>query len=342
MGALVPGVDVGVFLPTFCEPGGRTGGEIAAFARRAEDLGFDSLWATDHLLHGSVFYGVPWLDPLLSLSFAAAVTDRVRLGTSILVIPTRHPVTLAKDLSTLAALSGNRFILGAGTGWDPREFEALGLDKRDRGARTDESLTLLDRLLSGESVDHAGRFFDVRGVEIGPPLPGPLAIWVAGGQQLARPESPEPPAFAAAVLERIARADGWIARPTATVEQIAADAQRILERTRETGRDPATFTVAHENFLHLVDTDDPGVAREEQRRAFTSVMGTGRPFEYFDAVYLTGSSKEIVEKLKQRLRAGVRSLLLHTLEASPRQLELWAQRLFPALAAGLEPGRAGR
>jgi probable F420-dependent oxidoreductase len=342
MGALVPGVDIGVFLPTFWETGGRTGGEIAAFAGRAEDLGFDSLWATDHLLHGSVFYGVPWLDPLLSLSFAAAVTDRVRLGTSILVIPTRHPVTLAKDISTLAALSGDRFILGAGTGWDPREFEAMGVHKRDRGARTDESLTLIDRLLGGEPVDHTGQFFDVRGVEIGPPLPGPLTVWVAGGQQLARPESPEPPALAPAVLERIARAGGWIARPTATVEQIAGDARHILERSGEVGRDPSTFTVAHENFLHLVDTDDPGVALDEQRRAFTSLMGTGRPFEYFEAVYLTGTRMQIVEKIQRRLRAGVRTLLLHTLEASTRQLELWTERLFPEVAAGMDAGRASR
>jgi probable F420-dependent oxidoreductase len=341
MGALVPGVDIGVFLPTFCETGGRTGDEIAAFARRAEDLGFDSLWATDHLLHGSVFYDVPWLDPLLCLSFAAAVTSRVRLGTSILVIPTRHPVTLAKDISSLAVLSGNRFILGAGTGWDSREFEALGVRKRDRGVRTDESLALIDRLLTGERVDHHGRFFDVQGVEIGPSLPLPLTIWVAGGQQLARPESPEPPALALAVLERIARADGWIARPTATVEQISDDAGHILERARADGRDPRAFTIAHENFVHFVDTDDPRVAAEDQRRAFTSVMGMGRPFEYFEAVYLTGTRTQIVEKIRRRLRAGVQSLLLHTLEPSTRQIELWTERLFPAVAAGLDRDRAG-
>ena len=342
MGTLVPGLDIGVFLPTFCETGGRTGDEIAAFARRAEDLGFDSLWATDHLLHGSVFYGVPWLDPLLSLSFAAAVTEHVRLGTSILVIPTRHPVTLAKDISTLAALCGDRFILGAGTGWDPREFEAMGVRKRDRGARTDESLALVERLLTGERVDHHGRFFEAQGVEIGPPMHRPLTVWVAGGQQLARPESPEPPALAPAVLERIARADGWIARPTATVEQIAEDAGHILGRAAEAGRDPAHFTVAHENFLHFVDTDDPGVASEEQRRAFTSVMGAGRPFEYFEAVYLTGTRSQIVEKIGRRRRAGVRSLLLHTLEPSTRQIELWTERLFPAVAAELDREPAAR
>src|SRR5262245_56802983 len=122
MSALIPGIEVGVFLPTFCGPEGRKGEAITSFARRAEELGFDSLWATDHLLHGSVFYDVAWLDPLLSLSYVAAVTRRVRLGTSILVIPTRYPLILAKDITTIAALSDDRFILGAGTGWDQREF----------------------------------------------------------------------------------------------------------------------------------------------------------------------------------------------------------------------------
>ncbi len=327
-----------MFLPTFCGPGGRAGDEIAGFARRVEDLGFDSLWATDHLLHGSVFYDVAWLDPLLSLSFASAVTRRVRLGTSILVIPTRHPLTLAKDVATLAALSGDRFILGAGTGWDEREFDAVGVRKRDRGARTDESLALIDRLLAGGRVDHRGAFFEADGIGIGPTPSRRVPTWVAGGQQLARPESPEPPAFAPAVLRRIAIADGWIARPTATTEQIAGDAGRIADALRSAGRDRSSFTFAHENFLHFVDTDDAEVAAAEQRPAFAAVMGTGRPFEYFEAVYLTGTRTEVVEKIVRRLRAGVRYLILHTLEPSTRQIDLWVERLFPLVATAVQAG----
>ncbi len=146
------GPRIGVFLPTFVGPDGRSGEEIAAFAQRAEELGFDSLWATDHLLHGNRFYDVPWLDPIVTLTYAAAATSRIRLGTSILVMPTRHPVVLAKELATLQALSGERFILGAGTGWDDREFEAVGQRKAERGARTDESLEIVRRLLAGGSV----------------------------------------------------------------------------------------------------------------------------------------------------------------------------------------------
>jgi probable F420-dependent oxidoreductase len=322
-------VGVGAFLPTFGGDERRTGGEITAFARRAEELGFDSLWATDHLLHGSVFYRTSWLEPILGLTYASAVTSTVRLGTSILVMPTRHPVLLAKELSTLQALSDDRLVLGVGTGWDEREFEAVGMHKAERGARTDESLELVRRLLAGECVSYEGRFTSLRDVEVGPPMRRRLPVWVAGGRQFHHAASPERPVMADAVMRRIAEADGWIARPTALPSQLREDLTEIRAALRERGRDPAEFTVAHENFLHLVLTEDPAQAEREQRRAFTAVMGNGRPFEYFQEVYLTGTLHEVLDKVDQRLDAGADYLMLHTLEPSPGQLELWSEHLLP-------------
>jgi probable F420-dependent oxidoreductase len=324
-------IRIGVFLPTFGGDERRTGAEIAAFARRAEELGFDSVWATDHLLHGSVFYRTPWLDPILSLTFASAVTSRVRLGTSILVMPTRHPVLLAKELSTLQALSDDRFIVGVGTGWDEREFEAVGIRKAERGARTDEAVELVRRLLTGERVSYEGRFAQLHDVEIGPAMRGALPVWVAGGRQLPDAASPERPVMAPAVLRRISDGDGWIARPTSLPSQIREDLSEIRTALRERGRDPATLTVAHENFLHLVPTEDRAEAEREQRRAFTAVMGKGRPFEYFQMVYLTGTLREVHAKIEERIDAGIRYLMLHTLEPSLRQLDLWAEHLLPHL-----------
>lgn len=324
-------VRVGVFLPTFGGDERRTGDEISAFARHAEDLGFHSVWATDHLLHGSVFYRTPWLDPILSLTYASAVTSRVRLGTSILVMPTRHPLVLAKELSTLQALSGDRFILGAGTGWDEREFEAVGMLKSERGARTDEAVELVRRLLAGERVSYDGRFTQLHDVEIGPAMQRKVPVWVAGGRQLPHAASPEGPVMAPAVLRRIADGDGWIARPTSLPSQIRQDLAEIRVALQERRRDPATFTVAHENFLHVVPTEDRAEAEREQRRAFTAVMGEGRPFEYFQQVYLTGTLSEVLAKIDERVDAGAEYLMLHTLEPSPRQLDLWAQHVLPRL-----------
>jgi alkanesulfonate monooxygenase SsuD/methylene tetrahydromethanopterin reductase-like flavin-dependent oxidoreductase (luciferase family) len=135
------------------------------------------------------------------------------------------------------------------------------------------------------------------------------------------------------VLRRIVDNDGWIARPTSSPTQIREDLAEIRAGLGAAGRDPATFAIAHENFLHLVPTDDPEEAAPNQRGAFTEIMGTGRPFEYFEQVYLTGTLSEIRAKINDRLDAGVGYLMLHTLEPSTRQLDLWAQYLLPHLAS---------
>jgi alkanesulfonate monooxygenase SsuD/methylene tetrahydromethanopterin reductase-like flavin-dependent oxidoreductase (luciferase family) len=240
-------------------------------------------------------------------------------------------VVLAKEIATLQALSGNRFILGAGTGWDEREFAAVGTRRSYRGPQTDESIRIVSDLLAGKSVHHSGRFYSLEDVRIGPTPPESVPVWVAGGRQLAHEKSPERPVMAPSVLRRIGRADGWISRPTAPPEQIAADVRDIRAHLAEIGRDPATLTIAHENFCHLVPTSDPARARAEQIERFTAVMGRERPFEYFEHVYLTGTIEEIQNKIRARLATGVTHLMLHTLEPSVRQLELWAEKLLPAL-----------
>jgi probable F420-dependent oxidoreductase len=322
---------VGVFLPTFVGARGRTGHELAAFAGRAEALGFDSVWATDHLLHQSRFYAVPWLDPIVSLTYVAASTSRVRLGTSVLVLPTRHPVVLAKQIATLQALADERYVVGVGTGWDDREFRAVGQQRAERSGRTDESITIVRRLLAGESVTYDGRFYHLRDVAVGPAMRSPVRLWSAGGRQLPHAASPERPVLAPTVLRRIVASDGWIARPTSLPSQIEQDLAEIRPALEAAGRDLDSFTVAHENFLHLVLTEDREQARTEQRRIYTAIMGSSRPFEYFDQVYLTGTPSEIVQKLRARIAIGIDYLILHTLEPSTAQLELWAEHLLPHL-----------
>src|SRR3954467_9918582 len=163
----------GVFLPSYIWAGDgpeRSRG-IKAFAREVEELGFDSLFITDHLLVGKRFYSVNWLQPLLSLAGAAGVPERVRLGTSILIMPLRNPVLLAKELATLQFLSDNRVILGAGVGWNDVEYEAVGVHKSERGKRTDEMLDIMMPLLEGETVSYHGDFYDVDDVFIEPRTP---------------------------------------------------------------------------------------------------------------------------------------------------------------------------
>ena len=125
----------------------------------AERLGVDTVWLPDHLLppapYGTTFGGV--YEPLVTLSYLAARTERIRLGTSVLVAPLRDPFPLAKQVATLDALTEGRFVLGVGTGWSREEFDAVGSDFTTRGARTDEILRLLRHLFEGEGA-FQGRF----------------------------------------------------------------------------------------------------------------------------------------------------------------------------------------
>ena len=321
----------GVFLPSYIWEG--DGSErargIKEFSRRVEDLGFDSIFITDHMLAAKQFYSVSFLEPVSSLAVVAGVTERVRLGTSIMIMPLRNPVMLAKQLATVQFLSDNRFILGAGVGWYPPEFEAVGVHKSERGKRTDEILDICYALWSGETVTYEGRYYQIEDVQIEPLPSQPPTLWVGGGSQLASEKSPDLPRFAEPVKQRVLRGQGWIPRPTAPPEDIARDWKELQEAFVAAGRDPAECTVAHENFVHLVLTNDPEEARRQQHEAFLKVMSANRGRDYLEKVYLFGTPDEIVESLQRRVDAGVRYFMLHTMTPDPGQLEDWLTEIVP-------------
>jgi probable F420-dependent oxidoreductase len=321
----------GVFLPSYIWDGDgpeRARG-IRQFARTVEDLGFDSLFITDHLLAAKRFYSVSFLEPLLALAVAAGVTERVRLGTSILILPLRNPVILAKELATLQFLSENRVVLGAGVGWNEAEYEAVGVHKSERGKRSDEILDIIVPLLEGERVTYQGHYYAVDDLFIEPTASRRPEIWVGGGSQLADPKSPDLPRFVESVKARVLRSDGWIPRPTCPPAEIARDWVELQAYYREHGRDPDECVVAHENFLHLVLTNDPAKAREEQHRAFLKVMSAERGPKYLETVYLFGTPDEVIASLQARADAGVESFILHTMTPDPAQLQAWVDEIIP-------------
>jgi alkanesulfonate monooxygenase len=324
----------GVFLPSFVWPGDgpeRARG-ILDFAREVENLGFDSIWITDHLLAARQFYSVSFLEPLTALSLVAGVTDRVKLGTSVMVMPIREPVLLAKQLATMQFLSGDRFVLGAGIGWYPPEYAATGVRKSERGARTDEILDIIVPLLEGETVSYDGKHYSIEDVLIEPRSGQRPEVWIGGGSQLADPGSPDLPRFVEAVKRRILAAEGWIPRPTCPPEDIARDWEELQAYFAENGRDSSELTVAHENFYHFVATEDPVKARREQHEAMLRVMSEARGPEYLERVYLFGTPDEVVSSLQARVDAGVQRFMLHTMTPDPAQLEQWATHVIPNVA----------
>ena len=174
----------GVILPNF--GAGSSPDGIRRVAEAAEELGFDSVWTTEHIIVGREGvnpYGRVY-DPLVTLGWIAGWTDRIRLGTSILLVPLHHPIHLAKEVATLQELSGGRFTLGVGLGWHRDEFEFMGVEFAGRGRRADEAIRLLRALWSGER-DFDGRYWSFRDATAEPhPEPQP-EIWVGGSSDRA-------------------------------------------------------------------------------------------------------------------------------------------------------------
>lgn len=325
---------VGIYLPSFGYP--RDGIDHAERLRRwcirAEELGFDSIWVTDHMLRARNMYASTWIEPLTALSFAAAVTSRITLGTGVLLLPLRHPVLLAKTLSSLQQVSNDRFILGAGTGWFPPEMHAMGVQPKHRGARTDEVLDLTRRLMSGETVTHEGRFYSLEELQI-EPSPAPLPVWVGGGSQVTGEQSVEKPILHPNVKRRIVESDGWFSRPSAQPEQVASDWRLVHEALVEAGRDPDDMVIGHGQWLHLTEEDTPAGARRVQHRFAADVLGDGRDEEHLERSYMFGTLDEVVAQCQARVDVGVEHLIIHPYTDDPEQLELWGRELLPRLHA---------
>src|ERR1700733_13627567 len=129
--------------------------ELVALVELVDRCGYDSLWTGDH-----VSFAVPILDPLLQLAQAAVVSRRLTLGTSVYLLPLRHPAPGAKQVATLDHLTEGRLIFGVGVGGEfPKEYEACGVPHNERGARLAEGVAVLRKLWSGEKVSHTGRFY---------------------------------------------------------------------------------------------------------------------------------------------------------------------------------------
>ena len=216
----------GIHLPQYGRGAGPGG--ITRAARQAEDLGFHDIWVSDHLaVPASSPYPPAFLfEPLITLTWAAAATEHIGLGTSVLVLPYRHPVHLAKELASLDRLSNGRLIVGAAAGWLQGEFEALDVPFAERGARTDESLDVLRAIWEGEQpVDFAGRFTTLDQMRIVPVPERHIPIWIGGSS-------------APALRRAVARGDGWqgsFLDPDATVA--------VVERLRAE-RPESDFTIS--------------------------------------------------------------------------------------------------
>jgi probable F420-dependent oxidoreductase len=220
-------MQVGIHLPHI----GRKAGPdaIRRATVQAEQLGFADVWVSEHIIIPKDANYPPspnFWDPVLTLTWAAAYTQRVKLGTSVLVLPMRHPLPLAKELATLQNLSQGRLILGAGVGWMEAEFDALGVPFRERGRRMDEGIAMMKAVWNDDPVTFPTRWISakIETMRMQPKPCAPIPIWIGGSSD--------------AAVARALRLDGWHGSRV-TAEQAPAMVKRL-----RAGRPDAEFAIS--------------------------------------------------------------------------------------------------
>ena len=269
---------------------------LQTLANRAEDLDFDSVWVSDHIVLprqvASIYPyspdGVPafnpdqaYYEPLSVLSFLAGCTHRLRLGTHVLILPYRNPVLTAKILATLDVLSGGRIILGVGVGWMEEEAQALGFNNfAERGSITNEQIRLFKELWTKEEPEFPGKYYQVSGVGFYPkPLQKPHPpIWIGGHT--------DPALRRAATL-----GDGWLPiglRPQAILEpaELSGKIDRLRALTRRAGRPEDAVALGFSTEVSL-----------------ERMPGPSRPL-------MSGQPEQIAADLRQDQDLGVRHFIL--------------------------------
>lgn len=293
-----------------------TGQDGASLLWRLVDLcersEIDSLWLSDRLSST-----IPVLDPLATLAAVAARTRRLKFGPSVLVLPLRTPVVLAKELATIDYLSEGRLLPAVGIGLDlPAEFEASGVPFRERGRRTDEAIQILRRLWVEDGVTLRGEFYRVERVTIAPkPVQRPLPLWVGGKSEAAQ--------------RRAGRlGDGWIPS-LITPEEFGRGVERVLRVAREVGREvPEDHFGAVINYV-LADSPEAGWRRADP------FLPRGRVEEAtLRAAVAFGPPEVVAERIDQYIARGGSKFILRPLcppEAMLDQLRQLAREVIPGI-----------
>ncbi len=281
-----------------------------AYLMRAEGLGFHSAWTQE-----SVFGSAPSLAPAEAMSYAAACSERLRLGCAVFVTPLQSPVHLAKGLSTIDQLSRGRLEVGVGTGGRGRMFSAFGVDPDTFVARFSEGLALMKACWTESPVKFDGRFWQIDGAAMEPkPLQKPHPpIWIGASQP-------------AALRRAVRLGDGFFGAGSTTTAQFAQQVRIVGEALEESGRDPATFQIAKRVYVAV--GDEPRRALERIDEALQRHYGRGG----MGAVAVTGPPDECVRGLREVAAAGAALIQLNPMFDEAEQMERLASEVIPELS----------
>ncbi|HZP46729.1 MAG TPA: LLM class flavin-dependent oxidoreductase [Candidatus Binataceae bacterium] len=283
--------------------------QLCQYAEAAEAVGLDSIWLSDHIVTRN-----PTLDITCLFAMIAARTKRVKMGPSVLTLPARHPVHVAKTYASLDYLSGGRMIMAVGSGSDPRDLAASGIAATERGKRLDEGIEILRKLWSESHVSYHGRFYQFDDVTIEPkPADGPLDIWIGGKSD--------------AILKRVARlGDGWFPALT-TPAEFKHDMAKLLGFGEEIGRKVSPREAGVLLLTHVTDDAEAG-----WRTIAPFFRALPIPPEQLRARCLVGPAEECNQKIAEFIEAGCTKFVLRP-SCPPdqvlEQIELYGSRILP-------------
>jgi probable F420-dependent oxidoreductase len=286
---------------------------LIAYAVKAEELGFDSVWVWDHIFLG-VDPPFPVLDSLTLLTAVAARTTRIKLGTGVLVLPLRNPVVLAKELSSLELISGGRLLLGMASGWYKREFDAVGVPFEQRGRIMDRNLEILRRLWTEDQVNGEYPPHRLRGSNMSP-KPARLPVTLIGG-------------YVERVLKRAALNGGWLTY-FYTPESFAKSWGKVRLYAEEAGKDPEALINANQLPIYV------GPSREAVEAPMMEWLGQEWDYaawsESTKDAAIIGTVEECVEQLRAQLAVGVQKLIFIPYKYQTDQVEIIAREVIPRL-----------
>jgi len=290
------------------------GGENPNFLRQlvalGDQYGYDSIWLSDRIV-GHQFS----LEPMIALSMVAAYSDKMKFGTSVLALPLRNPVVLAKQIATLDYLSQGRCFPAVGLGQeDPTEYEACGVPKSDRGQRTDEAIELMRRLWEEDSVTHEGQFFTCHNVSVTPKpflQPSP-PVWIGGRSR--------------AAARRVGRVgDGWLVS-RATPEDIREGCEVVFDTAAKHARNIEEDHIGVMLSYYISDEGDKAV---DKAAPFVTRNRPDVPYTAYSAV---GTADQIAEMIQSYVEAGASKFVVRPLcpgDESIDQLERMGQEILP-------------
>ena len=276
--------------------------EVRRAAQRAETLGFRDLWVTENTLDHVFCF-----DPVVVLTYAAAVTTKIGLGASVVVLPVHNPIHVAHQWASLDYISNGRAILGVGLGRD-HHYEQFQTPRDGRVRRFREAVELIKQLWTEPGTDYRGRIFGLEGGTMAPkPVQKPRPpIWMGVGH----PDA----------LRRTATiADGWMGSGGSSNAAFMRSVPMLQDALAKAGRDPATFPISKRVFLSVHER--PEVARAELHRWFTVVY---RNPEGTDAPGIHGTPEQVRERLEELVEGGANHLLLNPIARYTEQLEMLA------------------